>query len=924
MAPSGRSIRDSPVEDLSISDPQTSLPRLKAALADRYRIESEAGRGGMATVFLAADLRHDRQVALKVLHPELGAMIGAERFLQEIKVTAGLQHAHILPLHDSGVADGLLYYVMPYVEGETLRDVLRREKQLEIPRAVEIIRQIAAALDYAHRKGVIHRDIKPENILIHDGQAMVADFGIALAVKSAGGTRMTETGLSLGTPQYMSPEQAMGDRELDARSDVYSLGAVLYELLTGDPPHTGSTAQAIVAKIITEKAAPVTQHRETVPRNVAAAVSQAIAKLPADRFHTAAEFADALVNPGFTTVGLMFDTVPTAVPATPLQKAARWAWPAAAAVLAIVAAALWFRPVPDPPVARYELRLPDDAPLLPAASFRFALAPDASWLVYTSSTLRTAGIGQLFIKYRQEGAPIPLAGTAGALSPVSSPDGGSVAFRVERQLRRLVLGGGASVVVYDSLPVDQSVALAWGDDGAIYFPDASWRLRRIDAAGGETAVLFTPGPNRYANPSAALPDGRGVLFIHCNANCATIRQLWVYDARSGEAHELVADVLHGWYAEGHLIYVRTDGGVFAQPFDLSSGTMSGTAVPVLEQVQIRGIVPQIAASASGTLLMIPSRGTNTFSTDPYEAVWLSRNGTATPVDSSWHFDAAGNSGWSISPDGRRLAIKLQSAGGSHIYVKELDRGPLSRITFDSVGNARPRWTPDGRYVSYVSPRGTDRRQNLYRRPANGTGTEELVASASNHIWEAVWSKDGKWLVLRTGGVAGVVGGRDIQVMRIGVDTAPRPLLTSAADERAIALSPDSRWIAYESDESGRNEIYVRPFPNVDDGKWQVSVAGGDSPVWAHNGRELFYMTPDRSMTTASFTTSGGFAIANRTPLMTLSLAILSGANYRIWDVAPGDQRFLMVRSRGGENVADGGSPLLVQNWLTELRAAVRK
>jgi serine/threonine-protein kinase len=208
--------------------------RLSTAIADRYRIERELGAGGMATVYLAHDVKHERKVALKVLRPELAAVIGAERFLAEIKVTANLQHPHILPLHDSGEADTFLYYVMPYVEGETLRDKIEREKQLGVEEAVEIARSVAAALDYAHRHKVVHRDIKPENILIHDGQPMVADFGIALAVSQAGGTRLTETGLSVGTPHYMSPEQAMGDRELDARSDVYSLGAMLYEMLAGE------------------------------------------------------------------------------------------------------------------------------------------------------------------------------------------------------------------------------------------------------------------------------------------------------------------------------------------------------------------------------------------------------------------------------------------------------------------------------------------------------------------------------------------------------------------------------------------------------------------------------------------------------------------------------------------------------------------
>src|SRR3954466_7911862 len=282
----------------------TPSSRISGALSTRYRLEQEIGAGGMATVYLAQDLKHDRQVAIKVLRPELAAVIGAERFLAEIKLTANLQHPHILPLFDSGEADSYLFYVMPFIDGESLRDRLNREKQLPVADAVRIATEVAGALDYAHPHGVVHRDIKPENILLHDDQALVADFGIALAASKAGGSRMTETGMSLGTPFYMSPEQAMGEREITARSDVYALGAVLYEMLTGDPPFTGSTAQAIVARVVTESPRPLLSQRHTIPRNVEATVLTALEKLPADRFATAAEFAEALRDKGYTSTAV--------------------------------------------------------------------------------------------------------------------------------------------------------------------------------------------------------------------------------------------------------------------------------------------------------------------------------------------------------------------------------------------------------------------------------------------------------------------------------------------------------------------------------------------------------------------------------------------------------------------------------------------
>ena len=304
---------------------------LSAIPTDRYRIERELGQGGMATVYLAQDLKHDRQVALKVLKPELGAVLGGERFLAEIKITARLDHPHILTLLDSGAVDGILYYVLPYVRGESLRVLLNRETQLGIDEALAITRQIASALDYAHRQGVVHRDIKPENIMILEGEAMLTDFGIALAVKEAGGNRLTETGLSLGTPQYMSPEQATGDRQLDARSDLYSLAAVLYEMLTGEPPVTGPTVQAVIAKLITEQPTRVRTVRPTVPEGVDNAVAKALSKVPADRYASPGDFAKALE--------LTRSTAAVAAPAASSKPTLKYA--AIAAGAAIVAAVAW-------------------------------------------------------------------------------------------------------------------------------------------------------------------------------------------------------------------------------------------------------------------------------------------------------------------------------------------------------------------------------------------------------------------------------------------------------------------------------------------------------------------------------------------------------------------------------------------------------
>ncbi len=310
------------------------LERLRAALADRYALERELGQGGMATVYLAQDLRHERTVAVKVMRPDVASAVGAERFLREIKTTAHLSHPHILPIHDSGEAGGLLFYVMPYVEGESLRDRITREKQLPLEDALQITREVADALSYAHSHGVIHRDIKPENILFESGHAVVADFGIARAVSAAGSEKLTETGLAVGTPAYMSPEQAAGDADLDGRSDLYSLGCVLYEMLSGETPYTGPTPQAILAKKLSEPLPRITVVRERVPAGVETALYRVLARTPADRWRTAADFASALADAGMRAYGR------TGVQsATVLGRLPRWArWAAAVAGVAVVAA----------------------------------------------------------------------------------------------------------------------------------------------------------------------------------------------------------------------------------------------------------------------------------------------------------------------------------------------------------------------------------------------------------------------------------------------------------------------------------------------------------------------------------------------------------------------------------------------------------
>ncbi|MEO7998984.1 MAG: serine/threonine-protein kinase, partial [Gemmatimonadaceae bacterium] len=541
-------------------DPNYSQEGLNAALDGRYRIERELGVGGMATVYGAQDLRHERDVAIKVLHPDLGAALGAERFLSEIKTTAKLQHPHILPLLDSGNANGLLFYVMPLVAGETLRARLERERQLPIEDALLIAREVADALEYAHKQGVIHRDIKPENILLQGGHALVADFGIALAVQSARGARMTQTGLSLGTPQYMSPEQAMGERNIDARSDVYALGAVLYEMLAGDAPFIGSSVQAIVAKVMNERPTPLHTLRDTVPPSVEAAVFTALAKLPADRFPSAAAFAMALYDRGqIRTSQISYSRPP--VFRRPIAGLV-------AVLCAGIAAFFYWKSSTasaEPSITtRSYLRFPvDEAPIDKLPSY--AMFPDGSAIVYVG---RSATGTQLWIKKRTELHATPISGTIGAANAFISADGAWIAFVANDKVLKVPASGGPPVSIGKATCTEAVCDISEGgtflDDGRVVHNLRDGMV--ISGRGGavtDTLVTSTMIGGLAAMQPNALPDSRGVLFTACTLYCNRA-DVWVYDMATRKAHLLILSASHPVYVStGHLLYRDAKGSFFA-------------------------------------------------------------------------------------------------------------------------------------------------------------------------------------------------------------------------------------------------------------------------------------------------------------------------------------------------------------------------
>lgn len=876
-----------------------AVDRLSQALSGRYRVERELGEGGMATVFLASDLRHERKVALKVLKPELAAVLGAERFLSEIRTTANLQHPNILPLFDSGEANGFLYYVMPYIEGESLRDRLERQGQLPVDEAVRIATEVADALQAAHDRGIVHRDVKPDNILLSHGRPLVADFGIALAVSAAGGGRLTETGLSLGTPYYMSPEQASGERVLDGRSDVYSLAAVVYEMLAGHPPFRGGTVQAVLVQVLVNQPEPVTEHRRSVPRNVDAALRCALERLPADRFPTALAFSAALTDPSFRLA-----SVAAGVEARPLWRSpAVWALALAAAAVGLLAGGL-AAPEPEPqPVVRYRLAFEaGQAAALPTSASTIAISRDGARLVYVGEA---EGGTQLWVRERDRLASDPIPGTLGAASPFLSPDGTRVGFVLDGALRTAGLDGRDPLTLVSSNVL--ATGAAWGEDGYVYFDlDDRLGLARVSASGGvapEPVYPDTLATNQlwHAFPSL-LPGGRGALVtIFENHGTDAVAAI---DVETGELRHLVEGVVGTYASSGHLVYLESDGSLLAAPFD--ADRMELTGPPVVIQELGSGLSSDLVLSATGRLVH------SMYPTEVLEAVWVDRQGRETPIDAS--DPVRGVRYVALSPDGSKLAVNTWTdppRDDGNVWIKDLGSGVLTRLTHEGAVNFRPRWLPDGRDLAFVSDRAGNR--DVWVQPANGSAPARILLDDEAVVDEVAISSDGALLVYRRGMEDGQ---RDIYAIRPGSEAAGRRVVLSDSDDTSPAISPDGRWLAFVSDMDGAPNVYVQSLP---DGsiRRRVSRRSALGPMWARGGRELLYVTLADSMVSVAVAADGeSLTLGPPTALFSTQPYVLD-FYHPAHDVTADGERFVMIRISDSE--LDRHELVVVENFFEELR-----
>ncbi len=818
---------------------------IAAALKGEYVVERELGSGGMATVLLARDVRHDRMVAIKLLREDLSMTMGTERFLREIRTTASLQHPHIVPLFDSGEVDGTVYFVMPYVDGESLRDRLRRERQLSVADAVRIAREVADALDYAHRKGFIHRDVKPENILLHDGRAMVADFGVALALSRVeSDTRITDSGLAIGTPQYMSPEQALGERQVTARADIFALGAILYEMLAGEAPFAGPTAQAIVARIMTSTPTPIRDMRPTVPAHVAAAIEGAMQKLAADRFQTAAAFSAALAaGPTETAAGASAARV---APARRLSLGMASAVGAALVLAALGGAWVARRMAPSPSVALGVARavIPLGQGQLIATTGRpLDLSHDGTMLTYVATE---GGKTLLFVRGLADTVSRRLTGTDGASTPFFSPDGRWIAFFADGQLKKIPVSGGTPVVIASDAKAP--FGGSWGRDETILFSFGDSLLHRVDSKGGrvrDIVVRMGKGANGSMQRSLWWPS-----FLPGNdrALVAGDSGIGIVTLSTG-SFELITRGRQAQYVpNGKLVYDDGDGRMRVASVDIERAKLTGTPIPVFEA--FRG------PASSATFFVVGDNGTLLYMPGGFQRtlVRVDRNGRETPIG----VEPRGYRMPSVSPDGKLIAVTVDPRPSS-IWLIDPARSQASPLTMTKQHLYSPIWSPDGSRLAFVSGGG----QVSWTTTEQGAPIRPVLDSASvsrrNLVSPSAWLRNDEFVGYATN--ARHWQSRANLVHYTFGDSTVTPIAVSTADERTGGVSPDGEWVVYMSNASGAAEVYVRSL-NRPGGGIPVSTGGGDDPAWSPRGGEVFYRNGTKIMA-VPVRTSPSFAVLGK-------------------------------------------------------------
>jgi serine/threonine-protein kinase len=892
-----------------------------------YKVTSELGKGGMGEVWRAQDTKLGRDVALKVL-PDSFAQDPErlERFNREAQVLASLSHPHIAGIHGLEDVEGKRFLVMEVAEGEDLSARIDRGP-IPVADAARIAIQIAEALEVAHEKGIIHRDLKPGNVKVtEDGAVKVLDFGLAKAMgihplSGSSGEDWTQSptlapggtqaGMLLGTAGYMSPEQARG-KPVDRRADIWGFGCVLFEMLGGRKAFDGETVTDVLGAIV-HKAPEIDKLPADVPRRIRDLIDRCLQKDQSRRLQSIGDARIALQE------WLENPEAAEAAPAATADGWRRWLpWAAAVVVglLGLAAGAAFMAPPGDPePVRRFRFEI-EDRTLFTSVGASVVLSPDGTRVAYVTGT--AAGSGELFVRPldRYEGVSLDT-GSAGATPyhPFFSPDGEWIGYVTRNELKKVSITGGAPITL---APVARSRGASWSDEGTIVLaPGPQTGLSLIPSAGGELEALTTldeeSGEVSHRWPQW-LPGGRAVLFTTVRGDSPSFEMaIEAVDVASGERHVVHRGGHYGRYVPtGHVLFVQ-DATLFALPFDPGSLETKGSQMPVLEGIEAQPgeAGAQYDVSPSGILTYVPGSAT----LQSFPVTWVDRSGRTEPL-----WDEAGIYGSPIlSPDGKTLALSVLRDDNWDVWTYDLERGVATRLTFGEGYDADPVWSPDGKWIAFSSDR--EGPPTVYRKRTDGSGEAErlhepgLLAFAS----PLSWSPDGTVLILHT---LGQETGDDLYFLEIGVPDKVEPFRVTPFSDSMPSFSPDGRWIAYLSTESGRPEIYVSSYP-PGGGKWQISDSLGDLPRWSGNGRELFYRTDDGIMVVE--VDGSGDSFRAGTPRLLFSGPFLGGIggvsvpglSFPDYDVSADGSRFVMFT--GGDNEIGFSSVNLITGWFSELR-----
>jgi serine/threonine protein kinase len=880
-----------------------------------YEITSQLGKGGMGEVYQAKDRKLGRDVAIKVLPEEFAKDADrVTRFQREAKLLASLNHPNIAAIYGLEESGGTGFLVLELVEGGTLADQIKKGP-IPVEEALKLALQIAEALEAAHEKGVIHRDLKPANIKVTpEGKVKVLDFGLAKAFAGEQAELIlsnsptlsdaaTQQGVILGTAAYMSPEQARG-KAVDKRADIWAFGCVLYEMLTGQAAFQGEDVTEILAAVVKSSV-----NLEMLPANLHPRVHEAITRcLQKDlkkRYRDIAEARYEIEQALADASGVLVQPLATVEPRRKPQKIIPWATATLLLGAIIAGLAVWYLKPPEPKrVMRFEYELPAGQQLDGTGHPALAISPDGSKFVYNTDS------GLYLRSMDQPAAKLILGPESFPRQPFFSPDGQWVGYwsQMENQLKRISISGGAPVSVTNS---GNPVLPSWGNDGMIVYGGQSGagKIMRVPANGGAPEPLFEIQGKALFAPQI-LPGGKYVLVSQYDSG---EYQVIVQDLKSRQGKKLmtVQGTVARYLSTGHIAYM-VGNSLFAVPFNVDKLELAGGPVSMVEGIVWEGstAAPQFAISEAGTLVYIPGTRSGVYENT---LVWVDRNGKEEPLI----IPANEYRHPRISPDGKRVALSVGATTTRDIWVWDFGLKTLTRLTFDKGEDSRPLWTPDGKRIAFHTHQ-KDARGSIYWKTADGTGEDEAIGSYPGfEIFPSSWSGDGKTLLV-TAGYAGTA--IDIGAQSIEGDKKYRPLLKEAYAEAQAHISRDGRWMAYASDESGQTQVYVRPFPELNKGRWQVSANGGESPLWSPDGQELFYRNGDLVMAVPVKTEP---VFSHEAAKILFRGIYLSGWPFDAWDIHPDGKRFLMIRKPAAQSTATGPRKInIVLNWFEELKQRV--